>query len=105
MNQEINIKGCSLQGVSFGNNNTIINNNSIEDEMTFFIKQSEKVLDNYDPDSKQYIALNTAVTYAKRNQKEKFIEALKKHSLDIWKDIFSNVAASGVIYLIQRWIS
>ena len=104
MKQINRFKGSLLQGVAFGDNNTI-NNYGSEDnqEMEYFVKLGEKVLQQLEPDQDEYIILNTAVVYAKRIKKNDWIKTLKQHSLDIWKDIFSSVAATGIVELIKQW--
>lgn len=104
MKQQNKFENCSLYGVSFGDNSTVNNGKSMDDELMIFAQQGEKILEKYDPVSQEYMILNPAVQYAKRQQKGKFIEAIKKHSLDIWKNIFSDVAAEGLLYIIKKWI-
>jgi len=97
-------EGSVLQGVAFGNNNTVNNFVAGEDlELKFFAEQGEKVLEKLEPDQKEYIILNQAVVYAKRKKKREVIKALKQHSLDVWKMIFANVAAPGIIEMIKKW--
>lgn len=104
MKQINRFKGSVLQGVAFGNNNTINNYGSEENrEMEYFVELGEKVLQQLEPDQAEYTILNTAVVYAKRRKKNDWIKTLKQYSLDIWKDIFSSVAATGIVELIKQW--
>ena len=104
MKQLNRFTGSVLQGVAFGDNNTI-NNCKVDEtpEMEYFVKLGKKVLEQLEPDQEQYTILNTAVVYAQRKKKNEWIKILKQYSLDIWKDIFSSVAATGIIELIKQW--
>lgn len=105
MKQKVNIKESYVSQCNFGDDNKITcygeQNKAMLD---IFIKAGENALEKLDPESEEYRILNPAVVYAKRNEKEKFLNILKEHSLNVWENIFSNVAASGIVALIQQWM-
>lgn len=105
MAKQINkFDGSFLQGVAFGDNNTINNYKSSEEyELEYFAECGQKRLEQLDPEQKEYMILNTAVVYAKRKKKNELVKTLKQHSLDVWEAILANVASAGLIELIKRW--
>lgn len=105
MKQKINIENSWVSQNNFGDNNKIVCcGEKDKDMLDIFIKAGESVLEKLDPESEEYGILNPAVIHAKRNEKEKFLNVLKKHSLSVWESVFANVAASGIIALIQQWV-
>lgn len=105
MKQKIDFQDCFVSGNNFGDNNKIINSGVQDrDMLDTFIKAGESALNKLDPASEEYGILNPAVVYAKRNEKEKFLNVLKAHSLNVWENIFANVAASGIVALIKIWL-
>lgn len=101
---EVKVSGGSFNGCAFGENNTVNNNLGTEErEIRTFIEEGKKACVKYEPTSEEYMILNSAIVYAERNDRYKFIETLKKYSLDIWEKIFTGVASKVVIELIKKW--
>lgn len=101
-NENNTLNGCTFGDYSVVNNCFASKENN---EFQVFIEQGKKMREKYEPCSQEYEVLNAAIVYAERNEKNKFVEMLKRFSIDAWQQIFSGVASGVVIELIKRWIA
>lgn len=104
---EIKLENCSITKSAVGDYTTVYNSNNfdIDEALSLFITYGKQELKNADPKSKNYSTLNTALAFAQNKKIRELSRYFKQYSEEVWKNIFINVASSGILNIIKQIIA
>lgn len=104
---EFKFENCTITKSVAGDYTTIYtsNNFDIDEALSLFLTYGEQELKNTEPGSKNYSTLNTALDLAQNKKIKELSHYFKQYSEEVWKNVFINVASSGIINIIKQIIA